>query len=70
MFRVYVFESDEYAKKAKDEIFIGDLWGTPNGFIGVIDDPLSDFGIILEEAGYPCSVAAASTFDFALPRKK
>ena len=69
LFGVYVFENDEYAKNAKEQIFTGEDWNDFDGFVGVIDDPLTDYGVILVEVGDSCSEAAASTFDFIIPQK-
>ena len=69
LFGVYVFENDEYAKNAKEQIFTGEDWNDFDGFVGAIDDPLTDYGVILVEVGDPCSEAAASTFDFIIPQK-
>ena len=68
LFGVYVFENDEYAKNAKEQIFTGEDWNDFDGFVGVIDDPLTDYGVILVEVGDSCSEAAASTFDFIIPQ--
>jgi hypothetical protein len=69
LFGVYVFENDEYAKKGLAQLFPDDEYKDFEGFYGVIDDPLSEYGIILAEQGDPCSAAAASTFNFVIPRK-
>jgi hypothetical protein len=69
LFGVYVFENEEYAKKGLTQLFPDDEYKDFEGFYGVIDDPLTNYGIILVESGEPCSAAAASTFDFVIPRK-
>lgn len=69
LFGVYVFENDEYAKKGLAQLFPDDEYNDFEGFYGIIDDPLSEYGIILAEVGDPCSEAAASAFDFVIPQK-
>jgi len=68
-FDVFVFETEELAKSAKAQLFVGENWDDFDGFVGVTDDPLTGYGIILVDYVDPCSVAAASTFDFVLPPK-
>jgi hypothetical protein len=64
---VYVFENDEYAKNAKDQIFTGDGWDDYDG-IWQFEDPLTKYGIIFVDYGDPCRVDAASAFEYILPR--
>jgi hypothetical protein len=66
IFGVYVYENVEYAKTAQLQYFpLGDMY--PQHYVLVIEDPLTNYGIILTKFGEPCSVAVASTFDYVLP---
>ena len=71
LFGVYVFENDDYAKNAVvGEFKVSTGWDDfDDGFIGAIDDPLTNYGIVIVEYGDPCSDAAGSTFDFVFPPK-
>lgn len=70
IFGVYVYENVEYAKIAQAQYFRrgfpqGDSF--PQAYVMAIEDPLTNYGIILTQFGEPCSDAVASTFDFVLP---
>jgi hypothetical protein len=65
---VYVFENEEFAKKAEAKFFRGDNWSADYSF-WQFKDPVTNYGILLLEVGDPCTEASASTFDFDLPTK-
>jgi len=65
---VYVFENEEFAKKAEAKFFRGDNWPADYSF-WQFKDPATSYGILLLEVGDPCTEASASTFDFDLPTK-
>jgi hypothetical protein len=66
IFGVYVYENVEYAKIAQTQYFpLGDMY--PQDYVLTIEDPLTNYGIILTQFGESCSDAVASTFDFVLP---
>ena len=62
---VFVFENDEFAKKAKAQFFTGIFTGEylGQGFALVIDDPLTNFGIVVVDYVGPCGLNRGSTLD-------
>jgi hypothetical protein len=66
---VSIWENAEFAKSVKAQFFEGPPWDGTAGVVWQFEDPETKYGIILIDYGDPCSVAAASTFDFDLPTK-
>ena len=67
---VYVYENVEYAKIAQAQYFRRGFPqddSFPRAYVMTIEDPLTNYGIILTQMDEPCSDAVASTFDFVLP---
>ena len=69
LIRVFVFQNDEFAKEGKASPYfdLDDQEGF-NGFAWVFEDPETKYGIIVLDYGNPCADAAASAFDYVLPR--
>ena len=65
---IFVFQSDELAKDAMSKKL---LWEDVFPGLWQFDDPITNYGIILGERfdDEPCTVDAASAFDFVIPRK-
>ena len=62
---VFVYENEEFAAKARERTKADyDDW---NGFIGVLTDPVTNYGIVLVDYGDSCRDKIASVFDFVLP---
>ena len=69
LYDVYVFEKYELALNAKALFFNVDDWKDFKGAVVAIEDPLTNFGIILLDYGDPCSGAANLAFDVNLAPK-
>ena len=62
---VFVYENEEFATKARERAKADfDDW---DGFIGVLTDPVTNYGIVLVDYGDSCRDKIASVFDFVLP---
>ena len=62
---VYVYQNEEFAAKARERAKADfEDW---DGFIGVLTDPVTNYGIVLVDYGDSCRDKIASVFDFVLP---
>jgi hypothetical protein len=63
--QVFVYENEEFAAKARERAKADfDDW---DGFVGVLTDPVTNYGIVLVDYGDSCRDKIASVFDFVLP---
>ena len=62
---VYVYQNEEFAAKARERSKAD--FADWDGFIGVLTDPVTNYGIVLVDYGDSCRDKIASVFDFVLP---
>ena len=62
---VYVYQNEEFAAKARERSKAD--FADWDGYVGVLTDPVTNYGIILIDYGDSCRDKIASVFDFVLP---